>query len=284
MTDGAPGEGGPPASRRTEAYRSRMIDRHYTDPRLAAVYDRENSGRWDTDFYLDLADELAAVVVTDLGCGTGALACDLAAKDRHVTGVDPATAMLDIARARSGAQRVTWIEGTAADLTTASSDLIVMAGHVAQVFLDDDEWREVLEHIHRALVPGGHLAFETRNPAARPWERWDRAGSFAAFEAEDGGEAFDSWLGSVEVRPGVVAMTGHTRFRSTGEEITTTSSLRFRGRQEVETDLAAAGLVLQACYGDWDRGSLSATSPEMIFLARRDRRPSTARRRHAGRP
>ena len=247
-----------------------MIDRHYADPRLAAVYDRENSGRWDIDFYLALADELGAAAVTDLGCGTGVLACDLAARNRHVTGVDPAAAMLDIARARPGAQRVTWVEGTAADLATASCDLVVMTGHVAQVFLDDDEWRDALGHIYRALLPGGHLAFETRNPATRPWEHWDPAGSFTTFEAADGGEAFDSWLGSIEVGSGVVKMTGHTLLRSTGEEIATTSSLRFRDREEIEADLVDARLVVQARYGDWDRGSLRPTSPEMIFLARRD--------------
>lgn len=247
-----------------------MVDRHYTDPRLAAVYDRENSGRWDIDFYLALADELGASAVADLGCGTGILACDLAARGHHVTGVDPARAMLDIARARPGAERVTWIEGTAADLTTASSDLVVMTGHVAQVFLDDQEWREVLAHIHRALLPGGDLAFESRNPATRPWERWDPEGSFVTFEAEDGVEAFDSWLGSVEEGPGVVTMTGHTRFLATGEQIVASSSLRFRERTEIEADLAAAGFVVRAVYGDWVRGALRATSDEMIFIARRD--------------
>ncbi len=247
-----------------------MVDRHYTDPRLAAIYDRENAGRWDVDLYLALADELGAAAVTDLGCGTGVLACDLAAQGHEVTGVDPAAAMLDIARARPGAQRVTWVEGTAVDLATASCDLVVLTGHVAQVFLDDEEWRDVLRHVHRALLPGGYLAFESRDPATRPWERWDPASSFATFEPEDGGEAFDSWLGSVEVGPGIVTMLGHTRFRSSGEEIVTASSLRFRAREEIEADLGAAGFAVCALYGDWEKGAFSATSEEMIFVARRD--------------
>jgi hypothetical protein len=42
---------------------------------------------------------------------------------------------------------------------------------VAQVFLDDAEWATTLRAIHTALRPGGHLAFESRNPDDRAWER-----------------------------------------------------------------------------------------------------------------
>ena len=52
--------------------------REFTDPRLAAVYDALGPGRADTDFYLELAAELAASSVVDIGCGTGLLACELA--------------------------------------------------------------------------------------------------------------------------------------------------------------------------------------------------------------
>ena len=45
-----------------------------------------------------------------------------------------------------------------------SVELAVMMGHVAQYFIEDDEWAAALVEIHRSLVPGGWLAFETRNP------------------------------------------------------------------------------------------------------------------------
>jgi SAM-dependent methyltransferase len=247
-----------------------MVDRHYTEPRLAAIYDQENAGRWDIDLYLALATELDAHSIIDLGCGTGVLASDLAAAGHEVIGVDPATAMLDIARVRPGGDRVRWIEGTSADLPSAASDLIVMSGHVAQVFVDDAEWSAVLADIHRALQPGGHLAFETRNAATRPWEGWTPERSFASFESPDGGEPFDSWLENVEVVAGVVTMTGCTRFRTSGDEIHTSSSLRFRTRGEIEQDLDLAGLEVVSIWGDWDRGPVTDDSGELIYVARRN--------------
>lgn len=65
--------------------------------------------------------------MSDLGCGTGALAVDLAAAGHVVTGVDPAGPILEIARARPGGAQVRWIHGTAADLPD-DADLVVMEG------------------------------------------------------------------------------------------------------------------------------------------------------------
>ncbi len=39
-----------------------------------------------------------------------------------------------------------------------------MTGHVAQVIADDETWHKTLAAIHRALRPGGRVAFESRNP------------------------------------------------------------------------------------------------------------------------
>ena len=116
----------------------------YSDPRLAAVYDPLNPSDDDILFYLDLAGETPKTVL-DMGCGTGRLACELAARGHQVTGADPAAAMLDIARSRSGGEKVTWIETKAADLSVDTRfDLIIMTGHVFQVFLDDQDVRAAL--------------------------------------------------------------------------------------------------------------------------------------------
>lgn len=243
------------------------LDLHYTDPRLAAHYDVENAGRDDIEFYLALAAELEAESVVDLGCGTGVLAVDLAARGHHVTGVDPASAMLDVARSRPGGQHVTWVEGDAAALGTAAADLAVMTGHVAQVFRNDDEWLQALAAVHRALNPGGHIAFESRNPDAEGWTSWTRARSFQTFVTGNG-ESFDSWVQVTQVEPGVVTFSGHTVFPE-GSDIVATSTLAFRARHELEASLADTGFVVRTVYGDWDRSQVTATSPELIIVARR---------------
>lgn len=165
------------------------VDRGYTDPRTAALYDLENTGRDDVEFYLTLAAELKVRAVADVGCGTGVLAVDLAAQGHKVIGVDPAPAMLDVARSRPGGERVRWIDGTAADCATTAVDLVVMTGHVAQVFVDDDDWRRLLTELSRTLKPGGHLRvrqpqpvrdgvdqLDPRNVAAHPATRRERGG------------------------------------------------------------------------------------------------------------
>jgi len=244
------------------------LDLHYTDPRLVALYDLENASRHDVDFYLDLIAELEAVDVADLGCGTGVFAADLASRGHRVTGVDPATAMLDVARARPGGDTVTWVHGTSADLGEDAFDLLVMTGNVAQVFLDDDGWREVLGDIHRALRPGGWLAFEARDPAAAVWHRWNPEQTRREF-APDDGEPFTTWVEVDAVQPGLVDFRGVTEFPNTGERVHVPSRLRFRTGEELLADLAATGFEVVARYGDWRGGPVSDASTELIHLAQR---------------
>jgi hypothetical protein len=47
-----------------------------------------------------------------------------------------------------------------------------MAGHVAQFFVTDQAWQEVIAATRAVLRSGGLFAFESRNPAARAWESW----------------------------------------------------------------------------------------------------------------
>ena len=170
-----------------------MVDRQFSEPRLAALYDplcgREE--RADFRFYLPLV--MAAGAVLDVGCGTGAL-LHWARESGHtgrLVGLDPARGMLQVARKRPD---IEWILG---DLATVpwhpEFDLALMTGHAFQVLVSDDEIRAALRAVRSALVPGGVFAFETRNPLAREWERWtpehgvefsDRDGTVARFETE----------------------------------------------------------------------------------------------------
>lgn len=88
------------------------LDLHYADPRLVALYDLDNPAGADTRFYLDLAAEVSARQIIDLGCGTGLLTRALARTGVQVVGVDPAPAMLAWARQQPGAEQVRWIQGT----------------------------------------------------------------------------------------------------------------------------------------------------------------------------
>ncbi len=244
------------------------LDQHYVDPRLVDLYDIENPRGADTDFYVRLAAKLGARSILDLGCGTGLLTRELATPGRQVTGVDPAPAMLAFAHRQPGANLVHWIEGGASALGRPDADLVVMTGNVAQVFLDDDDWRATLAAIHQALRPGGHVAFESRNPDVRPWDDWNRAATYARFDSANG--AMESWLQLVAVADGLISLEGHNVFLSTGEVVVVQSQLRFRSLDELSQSVTGAGFAIEHLYGDWNEGPFLPTSRTMIFVARRD--------------
>jgi ubiquinone/menaquinone biosynthesis C-methylase UbiE len=247
----------------------RSADLWTEDPRLAALYDIECAGRWDHDFYLSIATELGAHSVVDIGCGTGVFAVDAAAPGRRVIGVDPAAAMLDIARTRPGAGQIEWILGTADDVPARSADLVIMMGHVAQYFVGDREWTHLLGQVHRILTPGGRLAFETRNPGIDWPARWTPELTRSSYPHPDGGE-FTSWVEVIEVTGPPTSYTsthaGHTVLPG-GQHLIAHETLRFRSRHEVIVSLADAGFGVDHVWGGWDRSPLSATSDEVIVVA-----------------
>jgi SAM-dependent methyltransferase len=244
------------------------LDQHYVDLRLVELYDIENTRGADTDFYLSLAAELEAKKILDLGCGTGLLTLELARVGHEVIGVDPATAMLNIARRQPDASLVRWVEGDSKALGTPEADLLVMTGNVAQVFLEDAEWVAVLHDIYTALRPGGYLAFESRNPDAHEWERWNRESTYEQIDSPFG--PMECWLELIRVGNGCVLFEGHNIFKTTGEVIVASSELRFRTREELTGSLIDVGFVVESVYGNWHRGPPTGHSRVMVFVVRRN--------------
>lgn len=244
------------------------LDLHYVDPRLVELYDIDNPRGADTDFYVALAANLKARRILDLGCGTGLLTCELAIDGRQVIGIDPSSAMLAVARRKSGAGRVQWVEGDSTALGTPEADLAIMTGNVAQIFLEDSEWTATLRAIHAALRPGGRLAFESRNPEARAWEQWNREATYQRIDSPHG--PMECWLELVRVDNGRVRFEGHNVFNTTGEVVVASSELRFRSAAELTSSLINSGFMVEQVYGDWHRGPVTNNSRLMIFVARRD--------------
>jgi SAM-dependent methyltransferase len=240
-----------------------VADAIFAHPRLAAVYDAFDGPRDDLDLYLGLADELAANLVLDVGCGTGNLAVLLAAGGRTVTAADPAEASLEIAKSKDPAARVRWIHGDAAALPPLGADLAVMTGNVAQVFLTDDEWEQTLRGISAALRPGGHLAFETRRPEYQAWREW-MADTRPVTVDVTGAGAVERRQEVTQVNLPFVSFRYTYRFASDGAVITSDSTLRFRSRQEIAASLAACGYQVTDVCDAPDR-----PAREFVFIAER---------------
>ncbi|MBE1498847.1 ubiquinone/menaquinone biosynthesis C-methylase UbiE [Amycolatopsis lexingtonensis] len=241
-----------------------MPDHDYVDPGLAALYDafnpREISG--DFEFYLPMI--MAANSVLDVGCGTGSL-LHWARESGHqgrLVGLDPAEAMLAQARRRDD---VEWVLG---DLSTATwdseFDFAVMTGHAFQVLLTDDELRTAFAAIRRALKPGGRFGFDTRDPAARGWERWTSAHVSEVVTAD--GITVRSWNEAGPFENGYVSFT--TTYESPAWDAPqySESTLRFLDVPSLGEFIAEAGLVVDEQYGHWDR---RPAGPEIITIVRR---------------
>ncbi len=132
-----------------------------------------------------------------------------------------------------------------------------MAGHVAQYFLDDTAWRDLLAAIRRALRPGGHLAFEVRNQAMEGWRQWATS----------------------EPRPisqGTIRQSVHQtddlvthvdEYLLDGKRSVTSETLRFPSWQCVTDGLQAENFQLVDTWGDWEGSPVTDVSPEWIVLA-----------------
>ncbi|WP_031089113.1 class I SAM-dependent methyltransferase [Streptomyces sp. NRRL WC-3549] len=240
-----------------------MADACFAHPRLASVYDPLDPDRGDLDAYLLMAEDFGARQVLDIGCGTGVFALLLAGRGVEVVGVDPARASLDVARAKPGGERVRWVCGDADALPPLQVDLATMTANVAQQIAAPDAWRGTLRKAYASLRPGGRLVFETRDPAARAWEGWNRETSYRVTDIPGVG-AVESWVDVTAVDGPLVSFRWTYVFAADGEVLTSDSTLRFREREEVVTDLAAEGFEVEPVRDAPDR-----PGKEFVFVARR---------------
>jgi SAM-dependent methyltransferase len=238
-----------------------VIDPAIEEQRLAQLYDLQWTQRDDLDAYVELASELGARTVLDIGCGTGTFALRLAEAGLIVIGVDPSTASLEIARAKAGADRVRWVHGVASDVPPLQADLATMTANVAQEIVTDEDWMATLRAARACLRPGGHLVFETRDPAREVWLGWDREHSCQRFELPGIG-GVEQWFELTDMTDGVATFSGTYVFESDGVRLMPSSQLRFRTRDEVAVSLAVAGFELAEVRDAPDRPGL-----ELVFLA-----------------
>ena len=233
------------------------------------MYDAECPWSTDDDFFLRAIDQSRASRVVDLGCGTGRLAIGIAALGHTVTGIDPAPAMLDAARARPDADRVEWILGTSEMLSTSGYETAVMTSHVAQNFVSDDSWNRVLVDLHRSLRPAGILAFDSRDPVARKWDSWNPADSRRSVKTVRA-QTVIHWTevdAVVQMGEGTtVTFTHHYEFPDT--ELLSTSTLRFRSAAEIRDSLSLAGFTIVDVFGGWNHEPVGEGDDELLVLAR----------------
>lgn len=162
----------------------------------------------------------------DIGCGTGVLAPAPAERGTEVVGVDPAAASLDVARGKPGGERVRWIHGDATRLPPLAADLATITGNAAQEIVDPQEWRRALRGARAALRPGGRLVVETRIPARRAWEEWNREATYGATDVPGVG-VVETWVELLDVSGPLVTFRWTYVFAADGQTLTRTRRCAF---------------------------------------------------------
>ncbi|MFK0017405.1 class I SAM-dependent methyltransferase [Streptomyces sp. NPDC091027] len=245
-----------------------MVDLAFADVRAAALYD--DLSPWDPSYryYFDRVIDVDSAL--DIGCGTGrVLRSARAAGHRgRLVGVDPAEGMLTEAR-RVG-PGVEWVAGDVRGLALGRRfDLVIMTGHAFQVLLDDEEMLTALRVMREHVAEDGRVIFETRNPQVRAWTRWTPELSRRVVRERGGGdvEVFHTLCG--EAPPDLVNYTITFRFLGDGQELESSSTLRFVEVDHLRDLVEQAGLVLEDAHGDWDGRSAGPDTPEFIVIARR---------------
>lgn len=188
----------------------------------------------------------------------------LARLDVDVVAVDPAGASLEVARGKPGADRVRWVHGDAnavpEDLD-GRVDVAVMTGNVAQAIVEEQDWVSTLTIVSRCLRPGEHLVFETRRPERRGWQEWTREQSETVTEVPGHG-SIRHWVPLTEVDLPLVTFDSVRVFDD--ETLTSSSTLRFRSKDEVTTTLGSCGFDVREVREAPDR-----PGRELVFLAQR---------------
>ena len=121
--------------------------------------------------------------VLELGCGTGALACMLAAQGFRVTAIDVSASAIQFARSMA-ARRSVAIEfevGNVCDRVASAGHFdVVIDSHLLHCIAFPDERRRLLAGVSAALAPGGEFWVDTMvlgdGLEATPTRRIDDAG------------------------------------------------------------------------------------------------------------
>ena len=251
-----------------QRYYPNSESKQFSHPRLAALYDLINALGDDGDFWLHQIEKLSPTTIIDFGCGTGLLTCELAERGYQTIGIDPAVAMLNVAKQKPYADRVEWIEGDYEKLRGRQADLLLMTSHVAQFLLTDEEWTGMLRMAYDALEAGGYLMFDSRRSIVESFESWPTEQSRRRVKDRSFGE-IEYWCNVIETSNRLARYELHYLFKESGEVVVSRDAILFRSYDEIEEGLMTAGFTIQTLYGDWDRSLYDGMSPEMIFVAQK---------------
>ncbi|WP_106767046.1 class I SAM-dependent DNA methyltransferase [Paenibacillus faecalis] len=245
----------------------------YEDP---VMYDLENAPFLDdVEFLMKWADQVQGPII-DLACGTGRATIPLAQQGYSLIGVDLHEGMLEHAARKSERLKlpIQWVKQDCSRLALhQTSSLIFMVGNSFQHFLTNEAQADLMNSIHRHLVPGGKFIFSIRFPNADkllipPEEEFWRS------YQDDRGRTVDVYT---ICRYDAISQVQHcTTIRRTKneqgiieKEHKTDIALRFTFPQEIQRLFAETGFDVVHTFGDWQESPLTGNSQSMVYVLKK---------------
>jgi SAM-dependent methyltransferase len=240
----------------------------------------------DVDLILTLAEECAGEgaehgrgPILELGCGTGRLLLPLAVQGHAVAGIDISPALLAIARSK--------LQDLSAQVELAQADLRSFAlprqdyafafctSNTLMHLADPGDQLGVLRNAQRHLRSGGALLLDLFNPDVPRLTAVDGVQELADRWQDDrtGAEVIKWAVRSVDWAEQIqetIFIYDETLPDGSSRRTVCPFHLRFLWRNEAELMLQAAGLTVEAVWGDFEGGDYDAASEHLILFARKE--------------
>ncbi len=134
---------------------------------FAAAYSASNENNLFNAYYerpemIRLAGDVAGLEILDAGCGSGPLSEALRAKGANISGFDLSPAMVELARARLGADADVRVADLGAPLPYDGDRFDLVVASLALHYVKD--WGSALGELRRVLKPGGRLLVSIIHP------------------------------------------------------------------------------------------------------------------------
>lgn len=239
------------------------------DEHAAHLYDAVNQWGADDAFFLNIATSGGSACVLDLGCGTGRMTIAIAQADVAVTGIDPHQPSVAAAQQKLNADRVELVIGDSRAIpANREFGVAIMSSNVAQAILEDADLSRTFRDIATHMPSGGQLAFDSRDPHARGWERWTKDRSHKTVELPEGPSQHWYETTCVDESSGLIDFCAH-EVSVEGRESKECDRIRFRSENHLRSLLTDAGFLVDAVFGGFEGEPVAQGIGALIFTAHR---------------
>jgi len=214
----------------------------------------------EIDFLIKELELDKPMKILDLACGHGRHANRLAELGHTVVGVDVSKGFLEIAQANKKGTNVKYVKEDMREISFKEEFDRALLLFTSLGFFDDKKNFRVLENVAAALRSGGLFCLDIPNRDAflknfSPFRVLEKEGNLmidrSSFDVKSGRWHDDR----IYIRK--------------GKRVDAPFSVRLYNFTEMKSLLDAAGLDIQACYGDWNAQPFTGESRRMIVVAKK---------------